>query len=158
MNVAGGAYLFFVFNDCPEPPSRLASGTCDDRGVPNCHVETPPQDAVDGRNGVGDVVLFTLTMPSGEIDVYSLVEVARRYSECRPRYFGGDLIDAHHLHMLGGASCVVGRDGWVVRYLFRYIYNSKALLCAQVIRARGFVTEIKVRHLSVNVLAGDLLR
>ncbi len=65
VNFAGGAYLFFVFNDCPKPPSRLASGTCDDRGVPNRHVETPPQDAIDGRNGVGDVVLFTLTVPSG---------------------------------------------------------------------------------------------
>ncbi len=60
--------------------------------------------------------------------------------------------------MLGGASCVVGRDGWVVRNLFRDIHNSEALLGAQVIRARGFVTEIKIRHLSVNVLAGDLLR
>ena len=66
-------YLFLVFYHSAVIFFALSAFACDNRRVCNRDVEAPPQNPVDACNGVRDMVLFSLTRATGDINENSFV-------------------------------------------------------------------------------------
>lgn len=81
-------YLFFILDDSSEFLSMLASRTCDNSRITDSHIEATPQYAVDGRNGVGDVITLALPVASCDLHEQTFIELTGRNAKRCSRDLG----------------------------------------------------------------------
>ena len=77
-------YLFFVLNDHSISLSPLVSCTGYNRRLAHCDVETAPENPVDMRHGVGDVVALALSRSASQFDVDALIVLPWSHAQRRP--------------------------------------------------------------------------
>lgn len=140
-------HLLLVLDDRAEPLLAGGARARDDRRLRHGDVEAPPQQPIDERNRVRDVVLFPRAVPACNLDVHALVVPTRRHAQGRARDACADLVDARHLHLARGAHGVVGRDRRVVRDLLREVHDAESV-------GGGRGGEVELGHLRIGGLDG----